>query len=130
MYLWKVIIFYCNLQVITSEYLPMIVREANTNDNQGLLDLNRKAPMKGYLQVRIDRDLDFFEVTRRRGKEYYTFVVEDKNRIIACWSIVKHVKGLLRIKIGVLGFATSLQGNSNLIEILKEGILFEDHPLS
>ncbi len=90
MYLWKVIIFYCSLQVITSAYLPMIVREANTNDNQGLLDLNRKTPMKGYLQVRIDRDQDFFEVTRRRGEEYYTFVVEDENRIIACWSIVKH----------------------------------------
>ena len=67
----------------------MNVREANINDNQGLLELTRKAPMKGGLQLRIDRYPDFFEVSRRRGT-CNTFVVEDKNRIIACWSVVQH----------------------------------------
>ncbi len=45
--------------------------------------------MKGHLQVRIDRDPDFFEVSRRRGG-YHTFVAEDKSRIIACWTVVQH----------------------------------------
>ena len=67
----------------------MIVRKANTDDNQRLLALTKKAPMKGSLQLRIDRDPDFFEILRRRG-DYQTFVIEDKDQIIASWSIVAH----------------------------------------
>ena len=67
----------------------MIIRDSGPEDNQGLLDLTRRAPMSGGLQLRIDRDPDFFEILRKRG-EYRTFVVEDKGSIVGSWSVVTH----------------------------------------
>ncbi len=67
----------------------MIARQATSEDNEGLLDLTRKAPMKGGIKLRIDRDPDFFEVLRRRG-DYSTFVLEDNGKIIGSWSVVVH----------------------------------------
>lgn len=45
--------------------------------------------MKGGLQLRIDRDPDFFEILRRSGN-YITFVFEEKCKIIGSWSAVSH----------------------------------------
>jgi hypothetical protein len=67
----------------------MHIREATHNDNQGLLELTRKAPMTGGLQLRIDRDPDFFEILRRKG-EYRTFIIQDNGAIVGSWSVVTH----------------------------------------
>lgn len=67
----------------------MIVRPATVEDNGGLLNLTRRAPMKGGIQLRIDRDPDFFEILRRRGN-YSTFVIEDEGKIVGSWSVVVH----------------------------------------
>ncbi len=67
----------------------MIVRLANLNDNQGLLELTHRTTMKGGLRLRIEHGPDFFEILRRRG-DYNTFILEEKGKIIGSWSVVSH----------------------------------------
>jgi len=44
-----------------------MIRCATTADNDALLELTRRTPMGGRIALRIDRDPDFFALTRHRG---------------------------------------------------------------
>ncbi len=53
------------------------IREAALDDNERLIELVRRCPMKGQLQVYLDRYPDFFAMTRLQGDRSYIYVAED-----------------------------------------------------
>lgn len=59
----------------------MIIREARAVDNDQLLLLTRLTPMDGKVKMRMDREPDFFALTRERG-DSVVLVAEEESRII------------------------------------------------
>jgi GNAT superfamily N-acetyltransferase len=53
------------------------IREAALDDNERLIELIRRCPMRGQLQVYLDRYPDFFAMTRLQGDRSYIYVAED-----------------------------------------------------
>lgn len=67
------------------------IREADINDNEGLLALTGVTPMSGAISLRIDRGPDFFRLMELRG-EGVVFVALADHRIIGCLSVTyQHV---------------------------------------
>ncbi len=63
----------------------MYIREASSNDNDGLLHLTKLCPMKGVISVCIDRQPDFFALVRKRGESVVLVAIKDE-RIIGAIS--------------------------------------------
>lgn len=59
------------------------VREATETDNDELIELNRLTPMAGVISLRIDREPDFFRLTRLRGESIVLVAVAEQ-RIVGC----------------------------------------------
>jgi len=66
------------------------VRQATTDDNDGLIELTRATPMPGAISLRIDRDPDFFALLRMRG-EALVYVAICDGRLIGSISGTIHV---------------------------------------
>jgi hypothetical protein len=62
------------------------IRPATSADNGALLELTRRTPMNGRIALRIDRDPDFFALTRHRGKGE-VFVATRNEQVIASFSV-------------------------------------------
>ena len=60
-----------------------VVRSATAADNEALLTLVRRCPMRGDISLIIERDPDFFGLSRARG-DSLTFVVEIDGAIVGC----------------------------------------------
>jgi len=63
----------------------VIVREASSEDNAGLLELTRATPMSGAIPLRIDRGANFFRLVNMRG-EGKVFVATLRGRVVGCIS--------------------------------------------
>jgi GNAT superfamily N-acetyltransferase len=61
------------------------VRSATNVDNESLLTLVRRCPMKADISLIVERDPDFFALSRARG-EAHTFVAEVDDAIVGCLS--------------------------------------------
>ena len=73
-----------------------MIRFANQEDNQKLLELTSRNPMKGNISLRIDRNPNFFSLLHLRG-DSKTIVYENDQQIIGCISVSKshyYVNGL------------------------------------
>ena len=64
------------------------VREATPGDNEALLRLSRKCPMTADISLSIERDPDFFALSRLRG-EGSTYVAEREGRVVASGSVFR-----------------------------------------
>jgi N-acetylglutamate synthase-like GNAT family acetyltransferase len=64
----------------------IVIREALSTDNAGLLQLTSVTPMKGQISIRIDRNPDFFSLLRMRGHSK-TIVAEENGTIVGCFSV-------------------------------------------
>jgi GNAT superfamily N-acetyltransferase len=53
------------------------IREAALDDNQRLIELVRRCPIKGSVQVILDRHPDYFAMTRMQGDRSYIYVAEN-----------------------------------------------------
>jgi hypothetical protein len=62
-----------------------VVRPACPEDNEALLALVRRCPMEANISLIVERDPDFFALSRARG-EARTFVAEIDNTIVGCLS--------------------------------------------
>jgi N-acetylglutamate synthase-like GNAT family acetyltransferase len=62
------------------------IREANSDDNEGLLALTKRTPMSGVISLCIDRNPDFFHLLRIRG-DGKVFIATVNNHIIGCVSV-------------------------------------------
>jgi ribosomal protein S18 acetylase RimI-like enzyme len=65
------------------------IREAIETDNEALLALTKLTPMAGRISLRIDRDPDFFALSRARG-ESTVFVATARGDVIGCVSVSLH----------------------------------------
>lgn len=65
------------------------IREAIDADNEALLELTKLTPMAGRIALRIDRDPDFFALSRARGESNF-FVATFEGRVIGCISVSMH----------------------------------------
>jgi ribosomal protein S18 acetylase RimI-like enzyme len=66
------------------------IRQATTDDNDGLIELTRATPMPGAISLRIDRDPDFFALLRMRG-EALVYVAIYGGRLIGSISGTIHM---------------------------------------
>jgi len=66
-----------------------VIREATMEDNAQLQELNRLAPMKGMLTIRVERIPDFFSIDRRIGT-YRTLVACEGGAIIGVLTVARH----------------------------------------
>lgn len=57
--------------------LPYRVREATLDDNPGLIELVRRCPIQGTMQLILDRFPDYFAFTRMQGERSYVYVAEN-----------------------------------------------------
>jgi len=73
--------------MVIETFDQLIFREANPNDNEGLLKLTRECPMDGEISLIIDRQPDFFKLLKLKGV-FKTFVAEDSDQLIGSISIV------------------------------------------
>lgn len=64
----------------------MTIREVDSTDNAALLALSRATPMRGIISLRIDRDPDFFQLTRLRG-DGKAYVALTNGRVMGCISV-------------------------------------------
>lgn len=67
----------------------ILIREATEADNEALQQLNREAPMRGNLTIRVERIPDFFAINRRIGP-FKTMVAETGGRIAGVLTIARH----------------------------------------
>lgn len=73
------------------------IREATNADNDALLALTRATPMGGRIELRIDREPDFFALLRARG-DAVVYVATHDQEVIGCLSAAIHtsyVRGTL-----------------------------------
>jgi GNAT superfamily N-acetyltransferase len=68
---------------------PAMVRPAAAADNDALLALVRRCPMKADISLIVERDPDFFALGRARG-DAHTFVAEIDGALAGCLSIWRH----------------------------------------
>jgi GNAT superfamily N-acetyltransferase len=64
---------------------PVVVRAARVDDNEAILTLMRRCPMQADISLTIERDPDFFALSRARGKTH-TFIAEIDGALIGCLS--------------------------------------------
>lgn len=64
------------------------VRMAGPGENQALLNLSRSCPMEADISLSIERDPDFFALSRARG-EGRTYVAEVDGRIVGCGGVCR-----------------------------------------
>ena len=64
----------------------MRVTEASEKDNKDLLELCRLSPMDGIIAMRIEREPDFFNLVKRRGRGK-VFIITDKESTAGCLSV-------------------------------------------
>lgn len=57
--------------------LPYRVREATLDDNLQLIELVRRCPIQGTMQLIFDRSPDYFAFTRMQGDRSYVYVAEN-----------------------------------------------------
>jgi GNAT superfamily N-acetyltransferase len=65
------------------------IREGVEADNEALLALTKATPMAGRISLRIDREPDFFALSRARGESTF-FVATSEGRVIGCVSVSLH----------------------------------------
>ena len=65
------------------------IRQAVDADNEALLALTRLTPMAGRISLRIDRDPNFFALSRARGESTF-FVATFRSTVIGCISVSVH----------------------------------------
>jgi GNAT superfamily N-acetyltransferase len=68
---------------------PIEIREAVESDNAALLALTRVTPMAGRISLRIDRDPNFFALSRARGDSTF-FVATFQEKVVGCMSASLH----------------------------------------
>jgi hypothetical protein len=64
----------------------VLIREALSTDNSGLLQLTSLTPMKGRISLRIDSNPDFFSLLSKRGQSE-VFVAEKNGTLVGCFSV-------------------------------------------
>lgn len=65
--------------------MPVTLREATATDNAGLVALARACPMRGGLGLCIERDPDFFALSRLFGDPWRVFAAAgDSGQVIGC----------------------------------------------
>ena len=64
---------------------PIVVRAAGASDNEGMLALIRRCPMQADISLIIERDPDFFALSRARG-DAHTFIAEIDGALVGCLS--------------------------------------------
>ena len=72
----------------------MVIRAANTDDNNKLVQLASLTPMRGTISICIQRKPDFFSLLNKKG-EPHVIVAEEDNMIVGCVSIVQEEMVLL-----------------------------------
>jgi GNAT superfamily N-acetyltransferase len=65
------------------------IRPSVEADNEALLALTKLTPMAGRISLRIDRDPNFFALSRVRGESTF-FVATFEDRVIGCISVSIH----------------------------------------
>jgi len=60
----------------------MIIREANSKDNQALLDISRTEPMESAVVLYVDRSPDYFYLPGLQGYDSKALIAE-RNKAIA-----------------------------------------------
>jgi GNAT superfamily N-acetyltransferase len=63
----------------------IVVRAARADDNAAILTLIRKCPMQADISLTIERDPDFFALSRARG-DAHTFIAEIDGELVGCLS--------------------------------------------
>ena len=63
---------------------PFTVRDARPSDNAGLVALARACVMSGDIELRIDRDPDFFTLNRLEGERWRVAVAERDGQVVGC----------------------------------------------
>ena len=63
----------------------LVVRAARSGDNEALLALVRRCPMQADISLTIERDPDFFALSRARG-DTHTFIAEIDGALAGCLS--------------------------------------------
>ena len=68
--------------------VPFTIREATEHDNEALIALAASCPMRGALSLRVDRNPDFFALSRLEGERLQIGVAERGGAIVGCaaWS--------------------------------------------
>jgi hypothetical protein len=68
------------------------IRIAVPSDSEELIQLTMQTPMEGSISIRIDRDPDFFSLSKARGEtEVFVACIENNNLIIGCFSFSKQL---------------------------------------
>ncbi len=67
--------------------MALRVRIAKPGDNDALIALARRSPMRGILTLYIDRAPDFFFLNRQQGDPWRVYVAEKDERIVGSISI-------------------------------------------
>ncbi|MFB0564314.1 MAG: N-acetyltransferase family protein [Candidatus Aminicenantaceae bacterium] len=65
----------------------MIIREANPEDNQALLDISRSEPMESAVLLYEDRSPDYFYLPRLQGDDSKVFIAERNKEVMGAISI-------------------------------------------
>jgi len=102
----------------------MIIREANSKDNQALLDISRTEPMESAIVLHVDRSPDYFYLPSLQGYDSKIFVAERNNEIAGVIGIsfreVKLLGKLQRIGYtGGLKIKESARGGRILYRLMK-----------
>lgn len=113
-----------------------IFRKATPEDNERLIDLARRCPMKGQFEMYTDRNPDFFATNRLQGETAHIHLVERANgQVVACVAFTEKVerkadKDVKVLHIGDLRTDPSLRRTkiaAKLIDIYREMLYSGDY---
>ncbi|WP_423129224.1 GNAT family N-acetyltransferase [Gaoshiqia sp. Z1-71] len=90
----------------------MHIREAKPADNESLLRLTALTPMKGIIELRIERQPDFFALLRERGP-FFMLVAENNGEIVGSIAVSTH--------------QTLLVGRPSLVHYISDFKVHPDH---
>lgn len=66
-----------------------VVRDARPEDNAGLIALAAACPMRGDVELRVDRSPDFFALNRLEGDRWRVGVVDGSDGVIGCVAVAR-----------------------------------------
>lgn len=113
-----------------------IFRKATPEDNERLIDLARRCPMKGQFEMYTDRNPDFFATNRIQGEKAHIHLVERPNGdVVGCVAFTEKIerrgdKDVKVLHIGDLRTDPSLRRSriaGKLIEIYREMLYSGDY---
>ena len=92
---------------------------AGSKDNENLISFFKEFPVPGQLDLKIDRNVDFFQPYKLQSEEYKTYILKDENHKIHAAASFVFREASTEGRLEKIAYATDLRVSNNRRAILQ-----------